>query len=190
METTPTTSESKVIVKLVKQPTHLNNPFCKSNSCKADTFIINRSIPDLASYYYFPVPFIPLSEQTNPNLKFENNTIIDCYVNELFDDFLFIEIEKLLNLVQMFIESDFSCNSTFGEIIYNAIKTLELKLRQAQFHIGSKVGDICVVQSNHNCSLINSGTVIDAGYWDKAKRIMVADKVKEIISREIDGGVR
>ncbi|MBF0230715.1 MAG: hypothetical protein HQK63_14200 [Desulfamplus sp.] len=55
METTETTTkESQIIVKLVKQPAHLNNPFCNSNSCKADAFIIKRSIPDLLNNYYIP----------------------------------------------------------------------------------------------------------------------------------------
>ncbi|MBF0230479.1 MAG: hypothetical protein HQK63_12995 [Desulfamplus sp.] len=99
-------------------------------------------------------------------------------------------MDKLKDLAKMFCESDYSANSMFGDILYNTLISFEARLREVQYHIGQSIGNICIVQSNIMCRVLPVGTVIDAGYWDKAKRIMVTDKVKENISREIGGGAK
>ena len=104
--------------KTIKKTIQIFKPYSQRHS---PTAIVKETLPEVTSLYTVPD---------------EQNTPLDIECREFFDDFLFLEIEKLQNLTQMFNESEYSCNSTFGEIMIDMLNNFSDRLRDAAHYMG------------------------------------------------------
>lgn len=106
---------------------------------------------------------------------------VDSYAQELFDGFLFIELDKLQDLVSMYWQSEYSSNCMFGDILLNQLNAFKNRLEEAAYHINRTVGRIGVVQTRIHSRAFDVGTIIDAGYYENG---MVTDSKPFPLQRE------
>lgn len=152
--TTNHTTQTRPTTRTIKQTI---NVF--SSESRKPVTILKETLPEITNTYTL---------EHNELFKIP----VNAYADELFDGFLFIELDKLKDLTKMYCESEYSSNSMFGDILFTQLSALKERLREAAHHIKRTVGTIGVVQTNLHTRCFEVGTIIDAGYYDNG---MVTD---------------
>ncbi|MBF0235223.1 MAG: hypothetical protein HQK65_19645, partial [Desulfamplus sp.] len=90
-----------------------------------------------------------------------HESLIDFENNDLFDDFLPIEIGKLREFARMFIASESSDGSSFGELLLSQLRAFEDRVDEIAHHF-EDIGTIEIIQTRASERKFEAGTVVDA----------------------------